>query len=390
MPHVVVISENSAFSTRLAGVLAADPEIQVDEAASIADARALMAGQVPHAVALGPSLDADEAIDFAEEIIASTGSPAVVLVAADLSTDLMRRAMRTGIADVLSTTDTFNDVAQAVKSTLGGNGQKRPKAAAPPKAAPARVAKGRVISVFSTKGGVGKSMIASNLAVAMASVFGKRVILLDLDLQFGDVGIILDLKPERTVYDAVQTFDRLDPDMLAGFLTTHKSGVRALLAPIRPEEADAVTASRAGAIIDLLRELADIVIVDTAATFDDIMLTAIDHSDAVYAVATLDVTSVKNTRISLQKLKQLGYDASRVRLILNRADSKVLLEASEVEKTLQGRFAARIPSDRLVPRSVNRGEPIVFDSPKCATARSLMMLAESIANEGTGVGGDVA
>lgn len=390
MPHVVVISENTAFSSRLAGVLAADPEIRVDEAASIADARTLIAEQAPHAVALGPSLDADQAIDFAEEVIAATGSTAVVLVAADLSTDLMRRAMRCGIADVLSTADTFNDVAQAVKSTLGGNGQARPKPAAPRKPAPAKVAKGRVISVFSTKGGVGKSTIASNLAVALASMYGKRVILLDLDLQFGDAGIILDLKPERTIYDAVQTFDRLDPEMLSGFLTTHKSGARVLLAPIRPEEADVVTTSRAGTIIDMLRELADIVIVDTAATFDDIMLTAIDHSDAVYAVATLDVTSVKNTRVSLQKLKQLGYDNSRVRLILNRADSKVLLDASEVEKTLQGRFAARIPSDRLVPRSVNRGEPIVFDSPKSGTARCLMALAESIANERTGVGGDVA
>jgi len=390
MPRIVVISENSAFSTRLAGVLAADPEIQVHESVSITDARALIEEQSPQAIALGPSLDADEAIGFAEEVLASDGSTGVVLVAGELSTDLMRRAMRCGIADVLSTTDTFNDVAQAVKSTLGGNGHARPKPAAPSKPAPVNVAKGRVITIFSTKGGVGKSVIASNLAVALASMCGKSVILLDLDLQFGDAGIILDLKPERTIYDAAQTFERLDAEMLSGFLTTHKSGARVLLAPIRPEEADAVTVSRAGAIIDMLRELADIVIVDTAATFDDIMLTAIDHSDEVYGVATLDVTSVKNTRVSLQKLRQLGYDSSRVRLILNRADSKVLLDASEVEKTLQARFAARIPSERLVPRSVNRGEPIVFESPKCGAARSLMALAESIANGGMGVGGDVA
>ena len=390
MQRVVVISENNAFSTRLAGVLAADPEIQVDESVSIADARVLVAEQAPGAIALGPSLDTDEAIGFAEEVIASHGSTSVVLVAADLSTELMRRAMRSGIADVLSTTDTFNDVAQAVKSTLGGNGQARPKPAASSAAAPQKVAKGRVITIFSTKGGVGKSVVASNLAVCLASMYDKSVVLLDLDLQFGDAGIILDLKPERTIYDAVQTFDRLDAEMLSGFLTTHKSGARVLLAPIRPEEADAVTVSRAGTIIELLRELADIVIVDTAATFDDIMLTAIDHSDEVYAVATLDVTSVKNTRVSLQKLRQLGYDSSRVRLILNRADSKVLLDATEVERTLQGRFAARIPSDRLVPRSVNRGEPIVFESPKCGAARSLMTLAESIANGGTGVAGDVA
>ena len=390
MPRIVVISENSAFSTRLAGVLAADPEIQVHESVSITDARALIEEQSPQAIALGPSLDADEAIGFAEEVLASDGSTGVVLVAGELSTDLMRRAMRCGIADVLSTTDTFNDVAQAVKSTLGGNGHARPKPAAPSKPAPVNVEKGRVITIFSTKGGVGKSVIASNLAVALASMCGKSVILLDLDLQFGDAGIILDLKPERTIYDAAQTFERLDAEMLSGFLTTHKSGARVLLAPIRPEEADAVTVSRAGAIIDMLRELADIVIVDTAATFDDIMLTAIDHSDEVYGVATLDVTSVKNTRVSLQKLRQLGYDSSRVRLILNRADSKVLLDASEVEKTLQARFAARIPSERLVPRSVNRGEPIVFESPKCGAARSLMALAESIANGGMGVGGDVA
>jgi pilus assembly protein CpaE len=139
-----------------------------------------------------------------------------------------------------------------------------------------------------------------------------------------------------------------------------------------------VEAGHVERILELLRGMADFVIVDTPPRLDDIVLTALDHSDAVLAVATLDVPSIKNIRIAVQKLKQLGLADGRVRLVLNRADSKVGLEAAEVKKATGCDIVARVPSDRLVPRSVNRGTPVVLDEPKSPVAKSLVQLAEKI------------
>jgi pilus assembly protein CpaE len=235
----------------------------------------------------------------------------------------------------------------------------------------------RVVTVFSTKGGVGKSVVATNLSVALAEL-GHRTILLDLDLQFGDTGIMLQLRPSRTIFDAMLSFDRLDADMMRGFLTEHSSGLQVLLAPVHPEDAEGVTASRVARIISLLEGLADVIVIDTPGAFTDVVLAALDKSDDVYAVATMDVASIKNTKISLQKLLQLGYDDGRIKLVLNRADSKVWIEPGEVESAVDGEIVAKIPSDRLVPRSVNKGVPVVLDSPKSPVAKSLMDLARSI------------
>jgi pilus assembly protein CpaE len=141
-----------------------------------------------------------------------------------------------------------------------------------------------------------------------------------------------------------------------------------------------VTATRIAQILTMLRTLADFVVVDTPASLSDVVLSAIETSDVVLVVATLDIPSVKNTRVALQKLHQLGLDTRPVKLVLNRADSKVWLEPQEIERVIEDRILARIPSDRLVPRSVNKGVPVVVDEPKSAVARSLVALAREVAS----------
>jgi len=289
--------------------------------------------------------------------------------------------MRIGIRDVIPAEQPWAETAPVLMAVMEESTARRPAAVAIDSAEP--VKHGRVVTIFSTKGGVGKSVIACNVATALAQA-GSNVILVDLDLQFGDTGIMLDLKPERTIFDAAQNFDRLDPQMLKGYLVKHSSGAQVLLAPVHPEDADAVTVSRIAVILGMLREIADVVVVDTAAAFDDVVLAAIDASDIVYAVATMDVASIKNTRVSLQKLRQLGYDSGLIKLVLNRADSKVWLDAGEVETSLNSEATARIPSDRLVPRSVNRGVPVVLDSPRSPVSRSLVELAKQITAAGMG------
>jgi len=375
---IIIVDRDPEFSSKLEKLLCREP----GQSVLVVPALGRIADQVAETDALvvvfGPSLPLDGVMEAAAPLAARQPTTASVLVVPKITTELMRQAMRSGFNDVVGADGTFGEVASAVLDA-GADVLKRREAsgwATGGQGLPD--GRGHVATVFSTKGGVGKTVIASNLGVALAGNLGKRTVLLDLDLRFGDTGIMLGLRPERTIYDAVQAFDRLDASMMRGYLTRHPSGLDVLLAPLRPEEAESVTASRLARIIGLLREDADVVVIDTPAAFDDTVLTAIDKSDEVFAVATMDVASIKNTRISLQKLRQLGYGDGLVKLVLNRADSKVWLELSEVERAVEGDIVGKIPSDRLVPRSVNKGTPVVTDAPKSPVARSLVDLARLI------------
>ncbi|MBW6468710.1 MAG: AAA family ATPase [Coriobacteriia bacterium] len=379
MAAIIIVDRDPEFASKLKDLLSRESGQEI----LIAPSAGRLTEQVTEAdaqvVVFGPSTPLEAALEAVEALSARTPLTGSVLVVPKITTELMRQAMRAGFSDVVGAGGTFGEVASAVLETNADIAKRRASSGLSGMSPQARDNRGKVVTVFSMKGGVGKTVIASNLGVALAGELGLRTVLLDLDLQFGDTGIMLQIKPERTIYDAIQVYDRLDSSMLRGFLTHHKSGLDVLLAPVRPEEAESVTASRLSHIIELLREIADIVIIDTPAAFDENVLTAIDKSDEIYAVATMDVASIKNTRISLQKLRQLGYDETQVKLALNRADSKVWLEPSEVEHAVAGQIAVRIPSDRLVPRSVNKGVPVVIDAPKSAVARSLVDMARKVA-----------
>jgi pilus assembly protein CpaE len=334
-------------------------------------------------LAIGPGIAADEALALARRV----APRAVVLVTNRPTAELMRQAMRAGVKDVLAATESPDEIAASIVTADEAARLSAAGAADAPVAEVRRSA--HVISVFSTKGGVGKSTLATNLAVSLAGM-DRSVILVDLDLQFGDVAIMLQLAPDRTIYDAVQAIDRLDEHMLRGFFAEHSSGVSALLAPRQPEEAESVTAPRVSRILDLVGGMCDFVVIDTPPVLNDTILTALDHTDEIYAIATMDVPSIKNTRISLQKLRQLGYAEDAIRLVLNRADSKVWLEMSEVEKVIEEDVAVRIPSDRSVPRSVNKGVPIVLEEPRSSVARTIESLTKEIVTRVEGVGENVA
>lgn len=384
MATVLIADKEKEFVEGLAKVLRREDDVDVSDVTDAGGIAAALEACDPHVVVLGPSIDTDAAMSTGRTLAGRVPALATVMVAAPVTTELLRTAMRAGLHDVVSVEDTFGDVAAAVLEALASAKAERERHdsssedAPPAEVAPAQGAK--VVTVFSTKGGVGKSVIATNLGVALASEEGVRTILLDLDLQFGDTGIMLQLMPKRTIFDAMLAYDRLDVEMLQGFLTEHESGLKVLLAPVHPEDAEAVTASRVARIIGLLREIADVVVIDTPGAFTDTVLAALDKSDEVYAIATMDVASIKNTRISLQKLAQLGYDDDRIKLVLNRADSKVWIEPGEVESAVEGDIVAKIPSDRLVPRSVNKGVPVVVDAPKSPVAKALVSLARLAAS----------
>ena len=202
--------------------------------------------------------------------------------------------------------------------------------------------------------------------------------MVDLDLQFGDLAIMLQLFPARTIYDAAQNLDRLDADALKGYLTPHRGQVFLLAAPLEPGLSETISAEAVAKIIRLMKRIYKYVIIDTPPSFTDHVLAALDESDESVLITSMDVPSIKNLKLSLQTLELLGFGRDRIRLVLNRADAKVGLRVQEVEKTLGTRIDVPIPSSREVPLSINRGTPLILEDPKSPVVASIMRLVDII------------
>lgn len=384
MMTVIVCDTRASYAESVSNALTGTGDTRVLHVVSLTDAAHQLREGTGGSLVIGPTVPIDEALVCIRSIRDEGSTAGVVLCATDITRDLLHAALRAGVDDVVqehATESELRDVLGEALRRARSRGNTEEQAVVPPG--------GQVVTVLSMKGGVGKTVVASNLAVALAGL-GKSVALVDLDLQFGDVGIMLGLEPVQTIVGAVQSGERLDAEMLRGFLMEHSSGVRALLAPTLPEDAEIVTASRIDRIIGLLVTMFDYVVIDTPPTLDEAVLTALDRSDRVLMVTMMDVASVKNSRVSLQKLRQLGYNGSLVDIMLNRADSKVFLKAEEVEDAIGMPIKYRLPSDLQIPRSVNKGVPVVLDAPRSHPARVLEETAQTIVARHEGAHTDVA
>ena len=234
---------------------------------------------------------------------------------------------------------------------------------------------GSMITVLGPKGGTGKTVTTSNLASALATR-GKRVAVIDLDLQFGDLALCMGVRPETTIHDLVNSPGSLDAEKLGAFLVPHESGARVLVAPTRPDHASVITVDFLRSIYGLLRATNDFVIADTSPGFTPEVISAIDAASDICMLSMLDTLSLKNTRLGLETLDLMGYDSNRTVLVLNRADSRVGISDDDVERIVGRKPEVRVPSDVEVTRSVNDGRPIVLSRPKAEAAHSFERLAD--------------
>ena len=243
---------------------------------------------------------------------------------------------------------------------------------------------GRVIAIMAGKGGSGKTVTATNLAIAIGLRGDpERVAIVDADLQFGDVALLLQIDPVRTLDDVVDQIDQMSDERLDAAMLRHESGIRVLPAPLMPMRAGEIDAKSVVAVVERLRSLFDTVIVDTGSVFDDGLVMLLEHADQVITVVDMDLPSVKNAKVVLDSLRQLAFDMDRIRLVVNRANSKARLDLVELERSLGLRVGGSIPSDRLVPQSVNEGIPVLALSPRSKVARAFHALAESLDPEAT-------
>ena len=332
---------------------------------------------------LGPSFAQPGQLDAAEQLLNARREVGAIMVTTELTTDLLQQALRAGVKDVLQLPVESAQLVDAVRRAAATLQVAAPAPTAPEMEEPDGEV-GRLVTVFSTKGGSGKSMVATNLAVTLARRAKDRgdrpVALLDAHLQFGDCAVMLKLAPEHTVYNAVQQIDRIDPALMQNLVVEHPpSGLLVLAAPLEPAYADQIGAEDIKTIVEVLRSFCSAVIVDTPSYFNDVVLALIDVSDDVLLVAGLDIPNIKNVKIGLQTLRLLGTPTEKLRLILNRADSKVKLDAAEVERTIGVKAEARIPSDVVVPQAVNKGAAVVLDAPKSGVSKAVEELADLFA-----------
>ncbi|MDQ4054706.1 MAG: AAA family ATPase, partial [Actinomycetota bacterium] len=240
---------------------------------------------------------------------------------------------------------------------------------------------GKVVTVFSPKGGVGKTTVAVNLALALTEKGAHKVCLVDLDLAFGDVAITMQLFPTHSIEQAIGSEESIDQAMLDGLLTRHKDSLMVLAAPAHPDVRERVTAVLVSRILKTLKENFDYVVVDTAPTFDDVTLTALDETDECIILATLDVPTLKNVKVALETLDLLNISRGHRHLLLNRADDRVGITVDKVETILGMPVEVQIGTDVAIAAATNAGTPIVADNPGHPSSIAVANLASRLAGD---------
>jgi pilus assembly protein CpaE len=368
---LAVVDPDPKLRTRLALQLGEDADVVTySEVAALAEYQ--QPGR-PMVVVFGPGLADSQGLADIERFTRARPDAGAILVAAELSTNLLQQALRSGVRDVLgapteatSLTESVERVAQTLTMVPSVAGSADDVSSL-----------GRIITVSSTKGGSGKSVVATNLATALARRSSRPVVLVDADLQFGDVAVMMRLVTPHTLVDAVAAQGRLDAQYLQSLLVRHEaSGLLVLPAPLEPSFAERVTASDITRIVELLQSFCAYVVIDTPAQYNDVVIALIEQADDVVMVAGLDIPSIKNTKLGLQTLRLLEVSEEKIHLLVNRADSKVQLDITEVERTLGLRAGSSVPSDIVVPQSVNKGVPVVLDAPRSEVARAFELLAD--------------
>ena len=325
-----------------------------------------------YAVVLGPNMPLEDAISVSEGLRYTRPSTSVVLVREEFDTDVLYRAMQAGCRDVgrLEAAAGVSDAVQRAQQlwlALHGGA--------------AGGAHGHVITVFSPKGGVGKTTTAVNMALALADHGSRKVCLVDLDLAFGDVAITMQLFPAHTIEEAIGAEELLDYSMVEGLLTRHEDSLMILAAPAGPDARDRVSATLIARVLRSLKQEFDYVVVDTCPSFDELTLQALDETDECIILATLDVPTLKNVKVALETLDLLNIAVDHRHLVLNRADDAVGLDDAKVEQILSMPVSTAIPTSTDIAAATNAGTPIVVSQPTHAASRAFLELAQRLSSE---------
>ena len=333
----------------------------------------------PDIVLMDINMPVMDGISAAQDITLNIPETSVIMMSVQGENEFLRKAMSSGARAYLTKPFTSEELSKTILKTYEMENKRREGTTAP------KVhenIKSKVITVFSTKGGVGKTTIASNLAVSIARSTKKKVALVDLDLQFGDIAIMLNVSVKNTISDLIKEISQLDTELIDEYMVSHFSGVKVLPAPIKPEYAEFITSLHTEKIINTLKETYHYIVIDTSASFHETVLTSLDMSDRILLVSTLDLPTIKNIKSGLDVMESLHYSRDRISIILNKASEQYGIKYKDFENTLKHPIWSFIPEDsQTVITSANKGFPFVMTRTETKVAKAVTSIANDIVND---------
>ncbi|HEY7941648.1 MAG TPA: response regulator [Candidatus Limnocylindrales bacterium] len=383
---VLIVDDIQETRDHLTKLLGFESDIEVvGAAASGPEALELAQRLHPAIVLMDINMPGMDGIATTEQMAALEPAASVIMMSVQGEADYLRRSMLAGAREFLVKPFSSDELVSSIRQVNEREKDKASRLAERPAGTASETGRepGRIVTVFSPKGGVGRTTVAVNLAVVAASEMGKKVALVDASFQFGDVGVLLNLNPKnKSIADLIPDMAEGDPEMIDQVLVTHGSGLRVMLAPPSPEMSELITTAFLRRVLERLRDTHDLVIVDSWPWFHDTTLGLLDLSDEILALLTLEITNIKNIRLFLEVADQLGYPAGKIKLVLNRADSALGIRVSDVEHSIGRRIDETIVSDgRSVVYALNRGVPFVTSNREAQVSQDIIRLARSVIGE---------
>ena len=382
MIRVLILDGSADDREELTRALRGEADVEViGGAADAAAATDAAQRNRPDVIILAADLPGVETTKLTQDLSAAAPTAAIIVGSTQADANAMRQAMRAGAQDFLSKPYKIDELIASIRQVYESNVQRRTLLVEAAANAPVedRDANGKIVCMFSPKGGVGRTTVAVNLAIALRQITGQRVAIADCNLQFGDVGIVMNCGTNKTIADLIPTVSDLSPQVLDSVLVQHDSGVRVLLAPTRPEVAELFHPEHVKQILQALRRTHEYVVVDTWTTFQEVILGIFDVSSEIILLTTLDMPAIKNIRVFLDVCDAIQYPKERVILVINRADSSGGLSIEDIESSVQHKVSATLVSaGSLVTASINRGVPFIMTDPNSQISQNIMDLARML------------
>jgi len=365
-----------------------ESDIEVVGAATNGEEGIQMAVELrPDIVLMDINMPGVDGISASERISQQVPFTQIIMMSVQGEADYLRRSMLAGAREFLIKPFSSDELVSSIRRVyqLGASRRQAMPAmvqtptgrAAAAEAAPRKT--GKIVSVFSAKGGVGCSTIAVNLAIALQQNVAIKVAVVDTSLQFGDVGVLLNLYASRTIADLATNVDEIDEELLSDVFIAHSSGIKALLAPPRPEVADTVTPALVSDVLQRLKMMFDVVLVDTGSMLDDVVLNVLDLSDKIIVVTTPEIPAIKDAKLFFEVTEALEYERDRIMFVLNKADKRINIRAEDIEANIKYPIQGQLPLDeRTVTTAVNQGVPYVLGSKNSLLAQATVHLGQRL------------
>jgi len=393
--RVLIVDDIPETRDHLTKLLGFESDIEVvGSAASGTESLSLAGELMPDVVLMDINMPDMDGIAATEKLSSQVPTAAVVMMSVQGEADYLRRSMLAGAREFLVKPFSSDELTASIRQVYTREQAKLSRMAAAPAVGGSAAGgsgggagdgdhDGQVVAIFSPKGGVGRTTVAVNLAVAAATEVGKSVVLVDGSFQFGDVGVLLNLNPKnKSIADLVPELEAGEPESLDTFIINHSTGIRVLLAPPSPEMAELITPSGVRRVLEALRRTHDLVIVDCTSWFNETTLAILDAADVILTMLSLEITSIKNMRLFLEVAEQLGYDQEKVKLVLNRADSSLGIRVTDVESSIGRKVDHTIVSDgRSVVYALNRGVPFFLSNREAQVSQDILRLAQAVSGE---------